>query len=87
MNSGDIQWSKTMFNSLADGGMWGVPRSGLIFQRQGSELVLVDRLPHIVEMPLSRDELEAQQQSEFEGICQHFNAAGIVVRDSSRNRT
>ena len=31
----------------------GVPRSGLIFQRQDGELVLIDRMPHTQEMPVT----------------------------------
>jgi hypothetical protein len=36
-------WCRNLFDSLADNGVWGVPRNGLTFQRRGQRLVLIKR--------------------------------------------
>jgi len=81
MNPSDIAWSTQMFNQLAEGAMWGVPRSGMIFQRRGNALVLIGKMPHEEGMPISSDELTVQQAAEYESIRQHFEAAGFDVRN------
>ena len=41
----DAQWCLMMFRSLKVGGVWGVPRSGLIFTRTGEDtLALTTRM-------------------------------------------
>lgn len=79
-----IAWSKTHFASLKDQGVWGVPRTGLMFQRQGDALVLIQRMPHDPKMPISAAELDEIQQDDFEVIASKFRAAGIEVRDKTR---
>jgi hypothetical protein len=78
--SPDAQWSKNLFATLTDGGSWGVPRSGLIFHRRGNDLVLVLAMPHMAEMPITPEQLQAQQDSDFEAIREKFGEAGITVR-------
>jgi len=37
-----VQWARRMFNQIAVGGKWAVPRSGLIFEKRSeTQLVLV----------------------------------------------
>ena len=76
------QWCQALFNSLDEGGQWAVPRDGLIFTKHGDEFVLTDWMPWMPEMEgvISKAELERQQQSGFEAIREHFEAAGIKVR-------
>ena len=80
MDPNHVEWSRRHFATMKDGGVWGVPRSGLIFQRQGGELVLIDRMPHTEEMPVTPEQLAEQQRSDIAVITAHFGAAGIVVR-------
>lgn len=85
-----IVWCQRHFRSLADGGIWGVPRSGLVFQRQGEALVLIDRMPYTVELaeaagrrtgtlPPSAEALLAFQDQDQALIAEHFREAGIKV--------
>ena len=70
-----------MFAIMAQGGTWGVPRSGLIFQKLGQKLVLVSRMPPEAGMPMSAQELREYQDSDYAAIKEHFEAAGIPVEE------
>jgi hypothetical protein len=78
--SADAQWSKNLFASLNEGGVWGVPRSGLMFRKRGKEFVLFARMPHMKEMPITARQLRRQQNSDFAIIREKFAEAGIKVR-------
>ena len=78
-------WCRQLFDTLEDGGTWGVPRSGLIFNRRGNTLVLVGRLPYDPAMPCTAAELHAQQQSDFNSTKREFAKAGIEVIDETEN--
>jgi hypothetical protein len=80
MDPNHVEWSRRQFAMLRDGGVWGVPRSGLVFQRRGDELVLVNRMPHTQEMPVTPEQLAETQRSDIAVITAHFGAAGITVR-------
>lgn len=77
--SEDVEWCKLIWRGLSEGGVWGVPRSGLIFRKSDGKLVLIDRMPVMPGMPLSEKELEEYQDSDYEVIREHFAAAGIEV--------
>lgn len=77
-----VAWSAALFSKLADQGVWGVPRSGLVFQRQGHALVLIDRLRWNEDMPGTATDLTEVQQLDFDAIKAHFEASGIEVRRS-----
>jgi hypothetical protein len=79
MTTADVVWCFRLFHSLAEGGTWAVPRSGLIFQRQGDKLVLIQMMPHDPAMPMSADELRAYQQDDYDAIASRFRAGGIPV--------
>jgi hypothetical protein len=79
LNRAHVEWSREHFRTMADGGVWAIPRSGMIFRRRGDTLVLSARMPHDPAMPLSAAELDKQQHSEFEDIKRHFEAAGVKV--------
>jgi hypothetical protein len=79
LDPGHVAWSRRQFDILAEGAIWGVPRSGMIFQRRGDTLVLIECMPHMNGMPLTPAQLAEQQQNEFEAIAEHFEAAGIAV--------
>ncbi len=87
----DIVWSRQLFDSLVDGGMWAVPRSGLVFHRRSDRMVLTDRMPYTTEMahaaargddvPPDVDALWDYQQKDFDLIAMAFRAAGVEVVD------
>lgn len=74
-----VEWCKNTFAMMAEGGIWGIPRSGLIFTRRGDELVLTSSMPYDPAMPITEEQLLAQQAKEFDSVQQHFGAAGITV--------
>lgn len=78
-----VAWSANVFRMITDGGVWGVPRSGLMFTKRGKTLVLTMRMPHDPGMPCSADELAEQQQNDYEGIKRHMEAAGVIVEDAT----
>jgi len=64
------KWCQGLFQSLNDKGRWVVPRSGLIFERRGNKLILVQSLPM---------EDENFQVLDFMAIKHEFGVAGITV--------
>ena len=74
-----VQWCRSMFASLAEGGQWGIPRSGLIFTKRHGELVLTEQMPWQEGMDFTPAELAEQQDAEFETNREHFAAAGVTV--------
>jgi hypothetical protein len=74
------EWSKKLFAGLRDGGVWGVPRSGLVFTRRGDVLVLTSQMPHDPAMPITAVELVKWQAEDFECIRREFGLAGIEVK-------
>ena len=79
MEDFEVAWSKNHFARMNDGGMWAVPRSGLIFQKRGARLVLTARMPHMDGMPLSAEQLREYQDADFKVIQSNFEAARIPV--------
>jgi hypothetical protein len=78
-----VQWSRNLFAGLSDGGVWAVPRCGLLFTKRGNELHLTARMPHDPKMPISASELCENQDSTFGDVKAHFGAAGIAVVDKT----
>ncbi len=82
-------WCRGHFGFMAEGGIWAVPRSGLIFERRDGTLVLIDRMPYSKELaeaaaegkdvPADPEELRAYQDADFLTIRLHFKEAGIMV--------
>jgi len=92
MNPAEVRWSRNHFDLLNLNAVWGVPRSGLIFQKVSStELALINVLPWTdmmregalqgVDVPSSAKALRKYQQLDFETISERFTAAGIKVTD------
>lgn len=79
-------WAKNMFELLAEWGTWGIPRSGLIFQKRGEQLVLVNRMPWMPEMgdEITEHELRLQQDREFDENRKWFGEAGIPIIDETK---
>lgn len=84
-----VAWCRAQVEMLKIGGVWGIPRSGLIFTRTGEdELTLTARMPWMPEMEgvITREELVEQQQAEYELNRRYFGAAGIDVIDGTDPR-
>ncbi len=79
-----VSWSRNHFRILKEGGIWGVPRSGLMFRKEGGKLICIARMPHIAEMPINAEQLKEQQDSDIEVITESFGLAGIPVEDHSK---
>ena len=73
------QWCRNLFSTLSEGGAWGIPRSGLVFQKRGGMLVLVDQMPHVEAMPITPAQLAEQQQGDFDATKVEFGRAGVLV--------
>ena len=68
---------------MADKAVWAIPRSGLVFQRQGDGLVLIMVMPHDPALPLTEDELREYQREEYDAVKAHFEAAGVPVSSAN----
>lgn len=86
MEKAHVEWSKKMFDALNEDGVWGVPRSGLTFQRKGGLLILVSRMPWQSGMPLNAQEWGQYQEQDYGVIRQYMRAAGIEVADATRDQ-
>lgn len=71
------RWCQGIFNCLVEGGVWAVPRSGLVFRKEEGSFVLCAAYPsvHLDPEPDQDDLL-----SEYNEIRLHFEEAGIPVR-------
>jgi hypothetical protein len=78
-----VEWSRQHFTRMAEGGAWGVPRSGLLFVKHGDVLELTARMPYVPNMPITQQQLELQQDADYKLIKTNFEAAGIAVIDIS----
>lgn len=85
-----VEWCGSHFALMAQDGVWAVPRSGLLFQRHGERLALIDRMPFSEELimtiasqtrevPTTPEDLQAYQDADFLTIRHYFEAAGISV--------
>ena len=79
----NVAWCKNVFNSLRDGGTWGVPRSGLVYNKREGKLVLTAFMPWMPEMTgtITPSQLLEQQRSDHESNKRHFADAGITIED------
>ena len=84
--SPEAQWCRNLFNSLTEGGVWGIPRSGLMFRKQDGKLVLYERMPWMAEMDgvISEFGLRLQQDRELDDNRRYFGEAGIEIIDETK---
>lgn len=80
-----VEWSRQLFDTMAQGGSWAVKRSGLIFLKVGGKLLLTARMPHMEDMPITAEQLKTQQNTDVAIITRYFKAAGIEVEDISHD--
>ena len=82
----ELAWCRQMWNMLAEGGMWAVPRSGLIFNKRDGKLVLKMVAPFFSGMADDEgnmledaDSLLLYQRNDYEAVKFYFGEAGIEV--------
>jgi hypothetical protein len=78
---GSRGWASSMWAMLNEGGIWAVPRSGLVFRKQGTLFILHDRMPWIPEMPWPEREWAEIQRDDIEGIAAMFASIGVTVQE------
>ncbi len=86
MNPVHVQWCRMQVDILRIGGIWAIPRSGLVFTRTGEdELTLTERMPWMPEMQgvITVDQLAEQQQEEYNETARHMLAAGVRMIDAT----
>lgn len=89
MNPVEVRWSRNHFDLLAVNAVWGIPRSGLVFQKVSQyELALFNVMPwnpamrdNGLAVPHTPKALRDFQRRDFETISMRFTAAGIRVTD------
>ena len=67
----NAHWCRQVHAMLTEGGTWVVPRSGLVFTRRGSGLLLTG----ILDMEMPRND----QLDDYWLIVKHFREAGIEI--------
>jgi len=76
---GSRGFATNLWDMLREGGVWGVPRSGLIFRKEGQKFILADRMPWDPEMPCTEEELLEAQEFDIEGITNMMASIGVTV--------
>lgn len=92
----EIAWVRGHLDLMAEGGVWAVPRSGLVFSKRDGALVLIGRMPWTddlaqalldgLDVPAGAEAFRAYQDADLALIRGRFEAAGIPVTDSTSNR-
>lgn len=74
-------FASQLWGSLTDGGIWGIPRCGLVYVKEAQErrLVLIQRMPWQEDMPCTAEELRESQDFDHERITAMMNAIGVEV--------
>jgi hypothetical protein len=78
-------FARGVWTMLRDGGVWTVPRCGLLYQKHEEEmkLALVSRLPWSEGMPFEPDELREFQDYDHEQIGKLFGSVGVEVVEAT----
>lgn len=72
-------FARNLWAMLAEEGVWGVPRSGLMYRKKNGQLVLYARMPHHPQLPMTPLELHEQQDSDHAEIRVMFSTIGVEV--------
>lgn len=81
-----VAWCRNQIDMLKLGGIWAIPRSGLVFTKTGAdEFTLTARMPWMPEMEevITAEQLAEQQQDEYELNRRYFAAAGVTMIDAT----
>jgi hypothetical protein len=76
MNDEDhAKWCREMHTLIAHGGLWGLPRTGLVFRKTGNVLIWVGVIPP----KLRLHDIDAAREQEFEQNLRNFSDAGVPM--------
>jgi len=80
---GSRGFARGIWDKLADGGVWGIPRCGLVYRKdaEAKELVLIMRMPWFEGLSASEQQLLDSQEHDHAGIIDMFDAIGVGVRE------
>ena len=70
-------WYRALYDHLPEGGLWIIPRSGMVFRKQDDGFVWVGTIP--CNDPLYRMAPDFARDAEYEAAREHFGEADIVV--------
>jgi hypothetical protein len=80
---GSRGFATELWSMLANGGVWGVPRSGLLFTKRGKTLALTERMPYEEAMPWTPENWREMQQDDIDGIREMFSIIDVLVVDET----
>jgi hypothetical protein len=67
-------WCRRLIDGLKDGGVWGIPRTGVVFRKTGP-----DRMMWVGNMPAVEKDGESNRVNEFRSTRDQFGKAGIEI--------
>ena len=78
---GSRGWATRMWDCIEDEGVWGIPRSGLVFRKNAAakQLTLVMRMPWFEGLSVNPDELNEMQEDEIQNLVRVFASIGVTV--------
>jgi hypothetical protein len=65
-------WCREIFRTMKQGGLWAIPRSGMVFRKSGKVLLWVANFP-------AKRKHENRRPREFQMTYEAFGDAGIPV--------
>jgi hypothetical protein len=74
-------FASQLFASLNEGGVWLLPRTALVFRKEGRTMVLQDAMPWQDGMPWSEEEWLSMQSHDLMGVTHMFAAIGVTVQE------
>lgn len=78
---GSRGWATNLWDMLNDGGVYGIPRCGLVFRKNATakQLTLIERMPWDPAMPFTADELFEAQEDDLQGMVMVMAGIGVTV--------
>jgi hypothetical protein len=79
MEAEHVEWCRRTWSLMRDGGVWGIPRTGLLFKKLEAEktLMLIDRFVPVIEE--ARPGWRELQEEDLEACREHFAVIGVEV--------
>ena len=74
-------WYRLLYDKVNEGGLWIIPRSGMVFRKQDDGFVWVGTIP--CDDPLYHMAPDIAQDVEYATAREHFAKADIVVMKAS----
>ena len=74
-------FASNLWAMLTDGGVWGVPRCGIVLTKneQAKTMTVTARMPWHPEMPCTPEQLVAMRDEDIEGVTTMFASIGVIV--------